>query len=62
MGVTQNIEVAFNNTPEGLSRCPTANTRGPVLHLPKTYITYREFKQEFSGILSGESFWLMDSV
>ena len=59
--VDEDIRVSFNSL-SGLSRRPIAHTCGFRLELPCTYLTYREFEEEFKSVLNSEYAWLMDSV
>ena len=55
------IDVEFTQT-GGLGRRPIAHTCGPLLQLPATYSAYRELRQEFDGILQGDSGFTMGIV
>ena len=48
------IDVEFTQT-VGLGRRLIAHTCGPLLQLPAAYSAYRELRQEFDGILQGDS-------
>ena len=55
------IDVEFTQT-VGLGRRPMAHNCGPLLPLPATYSAYRELRQEFDGILQGDSSFTMNIV
>ena len=44
------ITVMFN-AKSGIMRCPTAHTCSNILELSSTYISFQEFKREFSLVL-----------
>ena len=50
MTATQ-ISVQFTNT-TGLARRPVAHTCGPMLELPTSYTSYRDFRSEWQAVLS----------
>lgn len=45
------INVEFTKT-TGLARRPVAHTCGPMLELPSTYTSYREFRSEWQSVLA----------
>ena len=58
--VGKNIEVTFIKC-EGLGARPIAHTCGPVLEIPSTYSNYVEFREDFTNILSRDT-WEMDII
>lgn len=54
------IKVGFNAQEAGFVRRPMVNTCSPHLHLPTSYVSFSEFKNEFLSILNHSSEWLMD--
>ena len=58
--VGKNIEVTFIKC-EGLGVRPIAHTCGPVLEIPSTYSNYVEFREDFTNILSRDT-WEMDII
>ena len=55
------INVEFPQT-VGLGPRPIAQTCGPFLQLRATYSAYRELRQEFEGILQGDSGFTMMNI
>lgn len=48
------IQVAFNST-VGLRRAPSSSTCSSVLHLSTSYLSFGEFRKEFTAVLSDDS-------
>ena len=61
------IKVTFNSL-DGFARIPFSHTCTCTFEISTTYITYPEFKEDFSILLAsdivagGKSFWAMDAV
>lgn len=58
--VTDKIQVSFSGI-TGAARRPVSHTCGCTLELPSTYANFCELREEFSSILSADS-WEMDIV
>ena len=58
--IGSNIKVGFNAQDAGFLRRPLVNTCSPHLHLPTSYASFSEFKNEFLSILNHSSEWFMD--
>ncbi len=58
--IWQKIKVVFNAQEPGFTRSPLANTCSPHLHLPTSYVSFSEFKTEFTSILNNPDEWHMD--
>ncbi|KAL9972986.1 hypothetical protein ACROYT_G019388 [Oculina patagonica] len=58
--VGKKIEVTFIKC-EGLRARPIAHTCGPLLEIPSTYPNYVEFREEFTNVLSRDT-WEIDIV
>ncbi len=56
----EKISVEFTSL-TGLERRPTAHTCGCVLHLPRMYESFMDFRYEFDNLLS-HNIWIMDIV
>lgn len=52
----ENIEVTFTSM-DGFSRRPIAHTCGPLLELPRTYISYSDLAEEFTSLLRDKGAW-----
>ena len=52
----ENIEVSFTSM-DGFARRPIAHTCGPLLELPRTYISYSELAEEFTSLLRDKGAW-----
>lgn len=54
------IKVDFNAQEAGFKRSPLANTCSPHLHLSTSYMSFTEFKSEFTSVLNHSDEWFMD--
>lgn len=52
----ENMEVSFTSM-DGFARRPIAHTCGPLLELPRTYISYSELAEEFTSLLRDKGAW-----
>ena len=59
--VVPKVTVAFVVEASQLQRAPCAHTCGCTLELPYSYLTFQEFRQEFTNVLESKV-WVMDVV